>query len=320
MALIKELPLGELRTQIGLILRDAWFVNGTLYNSEAWHGITKNTMKPLESVDQHLLRQLLGAHSKTPLEFLYLETGCTPLTYIVMSRRLIYLKEILSRPKEELISRIYHAQKATPKPGDWCKTVQEDFDVLQLQMTDEDISMMGTNIYKRYIKSKTKKASFEALEAMLATHTKVNHIKYINNGKPQSYLTNKMFSNIECQVLTMLRSQTLRGIRKNFGGMYPGATLCPLCRAHEDTQEHILKCHEILKVAQEVGKEFSDVFASVTRQKHVVKKYLIALCARDSLLEDESQHSLPGLHNTGPTLARTARTGQGREDIQSVQL
>ena len=76
------------------------------------------------------------------------------------------MKEILSRPKEELISRIYHAQKASPKPGDWCKMVQEDFDVLQLQMTDEDISMMGTNIYKRYIKSKTKKASFEVLQAM----------------------------------------------------------------------------------------------------------------------------------------------------------
>ena len=32
----------------------------------------------LESVDEHLLRSLVKAHSKTPLEFLYLEAGEVP--------------------------------------------------------------------------------------------------------------------------------------------------------------------------------------------------------------------------------------------------
>ena len=316
MALLKELPIGQLRTQIGLILRDAWFVNGTLHNSEAWHGITKNTLKPLEAVDHHLLRQLLGAHSKTPLEFLYLETGCMPITFTIMSRRLIYLKEILSRPKEELVSRIYHSQKKSLKPGDWCDLVKSDLNLLGIQMTDESISLMGKSIYKKYIKSKIQKAAFESLNATLETHTKVKHIKYENNGKPQSYLTDKHFSNTECQVLTMLRSQTVRGIRMNFRGMF-GDTLCPLCKTNSDTQEHISKCHEILKIAPNVSDaKFSDVFSNVTKQKEVVRKYLVALKIRDSLLGDESQHSLPGLFNTGPTLARTDRTGHGRGDRQ----
>ena len=142
MALIKELPIGQLRTQIGLILRDAWLVNGTLYNSEIWHGINKNTIKPLESIDQHLLRQLLGAHAKTPLEFLYLENGCMPLKYIMMSRRLIYLKEILSRPENELLSKVYFSQKNTPKQGDWCQIVSSDFDMLGVHMSDEVILSM----------------------------------------------------------------------------------------------------------------------------------------------------------------------------------
>lgn len=189
LAMIKELPIGQLRTKIGLILRDAWLVNGTLYNSEVWHGITRNTIRPLESVDQHLLRQLLGAHGKTPLEFLYLETGCIPLMYIIMSRRLIYLKEILSRPEDELIQRMYRSQKSRPKQGDWCEMVKSDFDMLRVHMSDEVIASMGTKSYKSYIKSMAKKAAFEELMNIQASHSKVKDITYENNGKPQDYLT-----------------------------------------------------------------------------------------------------------------------------------
>lgn len=189
LAMIKELPIGQLRTKIGLILRDARLVKGTLYNSEVWHGITRNTIRPLESVDQHLLRQLLGAHGKTPLEFLYLETGCIPLMYIIMSRRLIYLKEILSRPEDELIQRMYRSQKSRPKQGDWCEMVKSDFDMLRVHMSDEVIASMGTKSYKSYIKSMAKKAAFEELMNIQASRSKVKDITYENNGKPQDYLT-----------------------------------------------------------------------------------------------------------------------------------
>ena len=38
-ALLKDLPLGNLRTKVGLELRQAWLINGILYNSEVWHGL-----------------------------------------------------------------------------------------------------------------------------------------------------------------------------------------------------------------------------------------------------------------------------------------
>ena len=118
----------------------------------------------------------------------------------------------------------------------------------------------------------------------------------------------------------MLRSQTVRGIRKNFSGMYGGATMCPLCSTEPDTQEHILQCHRIQEIETQLNDDvtFSDVFKDVTRQKKAVQEYLKALKARDSLLVEEGQHSLPGLHNTGPTPARTARTRGGREDNRAL--
>ena len=61
--------------EIGLKLRQAMFINGVLFNSEAWHDVSEEDMKALESIDEHLLRSLVKGHSKAPLEFLYLESG-----------------------------------------------------------------------------------------------------------------------------------------------------------------------------------------------------------------------------------------------------
>ena len=77
-------------------------ISGLLFNSEAWHDVTEAEIKILESVDEHLLRLLVGAHSKTPLEFLYLETGAIPIRFIMACRRMIYLQTILKRSDREL--------------------------------------------------------------------------------------------------------------------------------------------------------------------------------------------------------------------------
>ena len=244
------------------------------------------------------MRQLLGAHAKTPLEFLYLETGCTPLKYILKSRRLIYLKEIVSRPEEELLFRVYKSQKKAPQPGDWCELVKTDSEVLGINMTDEDIARMSAGSYKRYIKSKVRNAAFKELMSMLDNHKKVKHVKYVNNGRPQAYLTSKDFSNLECQVLTMLRSQTLRGVRMNFSSMYGGENLCPLCHEEPDTQEHILTCHKILEREPELrNKKYqpNDIFGKEYDQKEIVLAYIKALKVRDSMVLNENEHSLPGL-------------------------
>ena len=74
-------------------------VNGTLFNSEAWHGMDEKDILLLEKVDEALLRGLLNAHSKVPLESLYLETGCIPNRYIIKSRRLSYLYNILQKDR-----------------------------------------------------------------------------------------------------------------------------------------------------------------------------------------------------------------------------
>ena len=142
LANINELPLAHWRIEAGLELRQAMFINGTLFNSEAWQGIKDEEVEMLEKVDEALLRGILNAHSKTPLEALFLETVANPIRFILKSRRLCYLKTILNRDPEELVSEVYNAQKADPTEGDFYLLAAEDAKLVNLQMSEAEIAMM----------------------------------------------------------------------------------------------------------------------------------------------------------------------------------
>ena len=70
LSIVNDLPLGHWRVEAGLRLREALFINGTLFNSEVWQGDIDEDIESLEKVDQALLRGILGAHAKIPTEAL----------------------------------------------------------------------------------------------------------------------------------------------------------------------------------------------------------------------------------------------------------
>ena len=74
-AIVNEIPLSYWKIKTGLLLRQAMLIKGMLSNAEAWPNISNKDIMVLEKVDEALLRGLIGAHSKTPLEALYLETS-----------------------------------------------------------------------------------------------------------------------------------------------------------------------------------------------------------------------------------------------------
>ena len=56
---------------------------------------------------------------------LYLETGTIPIRFIIKQRRLNYLHNLLTRKENELISKVYFAQKRKTSKNDWAKTVKD---------------------------------------------------------------------------------------------------------------------------------------------------------------------------------------------------
>ena len=111
-AFLRDIPFGPCRVKIGLILKEARFLNAILYASESRYGVTQGDIARLEVLDQFLLKRILfNVHSKTSSTFLYLETGTLKIRYIIASRRITYLQNILKRDQDDLVRQYYMAQK-----------------------------------------------------------------------------------------------------------------------------------------------------------------------------------------------------------------
>ena len=73
---------GISQTQTWLELRQAWLINGILYNSEIWQKLTEKDIRDINKVDM-----IVGAHYRSPCEQLYIETSSPTLSPSVSSRR-----------------------------------------------------------------------------------------------------------------------------------------------------------------------------------------------------------------------------------------
>ena len=253
--ILEEIPLGRYRVEIGLKLREAMLINGLLFNSEAWHSVEKDDIKRLEKIDELLLRSLMGSHQKTPIEFLYLETGSLPISHIISLRRMNYLRILLMRDDKELTKRILIEQQKNPTKGDFIELVKEDFMKIGKNFDktlEEFITHTQEKTYKKIIKNLVKSAALKLLINVQQKHTKVKHIKY-DVLKCEKYLTSGIFSNEEITILSSMRSNTLRTIRCNFKNLYRENLYCPLKCApegsspYEDTQQHLISCNTIIQ-------------------------------------------------------------------------
>ena len=89
-------------------------------------------------LDSAVLKGILKAHSKTPTEFLHLETGTLPLRWVIAQRRINYLRHIMSRENDEIIKKVFLAHKENPTRGDFVHLVEKD--VTDFEVTYENVS------------------------------------------------------------------------------------------------------------------------------------------------------------------------------------
>jgi hypothetical protein len=284
LSILKEIPLGKHTAKMGMILREAMLINGMLYNSEAWHGVTNKHLNALEAIDQSLLRGILKAHAKTPRQFLYLELGAVPLRWIIMQRRLNYQKTIIDRAENELIKKVYNAQKQNSVRGDFVRLVQKDWDQLGIHMNETHIAIMSKAEYKRYIKSNVRAAAFKDLKMKQATLTKINNIQY-EKLQIQDYLISGELTNKEANTIAAIRSKCVRGIKSNFKKMFKD-TMCPLKCGQEDSQKHLLEC-PISTSTRVVSME--QINGSYADMKDLAKEFSKRTCERERLLELERE-------------------------------
>ena len=297
-AILEDIPLGIYRVEMGLKLRQAMLINGLLFNSEAWHSVTKDDTKNLEKIDEMLIRSLMGSHMKTPLEFLYLETGAVPISYIISMRRIIYLRTIMMREEHELTKRILREQEQNSCPGDFIELVKSDFQKMGRNYDENFITKTTTVGFKNTIKSSMKRAAFIELKNMQRNHSKISKIKY-ENFECQEYLSSGMFTNEEISVLSSLRSHTLRTIRCNFKNLYKSNLHCPLkcwpagAEPMSDTQQHILLCSRLNQTQNTTIASstviYENIYGDKYSQKAIIGEFIQRMSIRNRIIQEENE-------------------------------
>jgi hypothetical protein len=227
-----------------------------------------------------------------PVPALYLENGQVPIRFLLACRRLLYLQTILQRNPDELILKVYLAQKADPVEGDFCQLVDKDRQLLECSLTDDQIRNTSKYDLKVLVKSKAKEQVFKTLMAIKNTKFKMDDIRYTNSFQTQPYLI--MLTRKQSSLLMALRTRTVRGIRSEFGNMYPNKE-CPLQGCSEpDSLPHALVCQVLLgAVPGQSEVQYGDVYSdSVAVQEAAVTRFALLLEARESILDSEDTQQL----------------------------
>jgi hypothetical protein len=181
---------------------------------------------------------------------------------------------------------VYTAQQADTKEGDFCDLISKDLEYLKIHMNKKDISSIGTNQYKTFIKSKVQDAAFQFLLEEQQHHSKVKHIKY-DKLKIQPYLCSPIFSRKEKSTLFRLRSRTITGIRSDFCDMYGNNKSCPVCPSdvHLDSIPALLSCLTLLAQGNSIetsNTQYEDIFSSdVNKQKEATVCFMKLLNVRE---------------------------------------
>ena len=168
----------------------------------------------------------------------------------------MYLHNILKKPENELIRKVYEIQKSLPTKNDWYQMVQEDKNKLGLAVSDKQISAMSKENFKTIVKEAVRKFALNCLNKT-ATRKENSKSRKLVKGEleRENYLVDKNFSKSECELLFALRTRMISGVKTNFSSQYENNLTCELCSRYsdqvfQDSQEHLLSCATLSKHVQ----------------------------------------------------------------------
>ena len=105
--------------------------------------------------------------------------------------------------------------------------VESDMSLIDLKLSEKEITDMTRYDLKNEVKKRTREAAMEYLMTLKGTKSKMDGIEYSGPFDLQPYLQSSLFTREESSLLLALRTRSVRGVRSDYGEMYPDKT-CPL--------------------------------------------------------------------------------------------
>ena len=252
--------------------------------SKSWYPITKRPIEILEASDANFFQMCFGTNSKTVRDAYYLETGKLKIRHAIAKRRMLYLHTVLNRGEQDLVKKVYLAQKLVPARHDWANLVKKDKEIYEVDLSDDEIAEMSKNKYKKYIEVQVNKRSFE--ELMSSKKSKVSRIvESIDKTKVreyklpiQEYLKTNDLSKEMKIVLFSLRSREY-DLKVNYKSMYENNMQCRICQKEdsiEDEEHTFFQCESLIDIGDidrnhKVDHIFGDLKQQLSVMQHIME-------------------------------------------------
>jgi hypothetical protein len=275
MGMLQEISFGPHYFKMALLFRNSILISSMLGSSEVLYGLTNSHIEKLEQVDRIFFRRLFQVPNCTTIEAFYLETSAVPVRFILMSRRLLYLWDILQKNESELVRKVFDAQKMFTVKNDWVLQVQSDLEECGIFLTENEIAKMKRITYTKLVTDKIHLLSAKYLCSLKERHSKSVYLQYSKEMQP--YLRNESLS-IESKKLMFRIKNRLIDVKTNFKGKYKDNLKCCLCDNPEESQPHLVECSEIVsddevKDALE-GFSYNDIFTkNLQVQTHLLNTW-----------------------------------------------
>ena len=167
-----ERPYGKYTYKAAALMREGLLLASILNNSESWINITKQDIEKLGKPDKMLIKNILVTQGNPSTVFMYLELGFLPVKYVIMKKRLNFLRYILNEDMETMLRKVYEVIKTDSRKGDFVDLVQQDLNDVGLEISENDIENTPKLLWKKIINSKVKDAALLDLVAQNSEKSK----------------------------------------------------------------------------------------------------------------------------------------------------
>ena len=254
-------------------------MNSMLCSTEALLGLTQSHVEKLEQVDRIFFRRLFEVPRCTAIESFYIETSSIPVRFLLVSRRLLFYWTILQKDDDELVKKVFNAQKTFPVRNDWVCQIQSDLETCGIDQTEEELSKMKKGSFKKLVDEKIQLVSATYLINLKDKHSKSEQLKYSTEIQP--YLKNDELS-IEDKKLMFRLKNRLIDVKINYRKKYKDNLQCRLCNSSEESQPHLVVCPELM-IDDKLREAFEnycydDIFSNdEKKQTHLIRSWKILL-------------------------------------------
>jgi len=232
---LNERPYGKYTFQAGKLMRGGILISSLLNNSETWINLTKSDIEKIEKPDKIFHDKLLGKGSKV---FKHLELGTLPLKFVILKKRLKFLKYILDEQEDTMIRQVFDTLKTESKKGDFVDLVTKDMKEINLKVTYEEIKTCTKRKWNELVNIKTEEKGFKTLVEENKTKEKTKHISF-ERLQMSDYLQKNSSSKLSKEIF-QIRSGTfdVKTLRK----WDYNDNLCVACQLKEENMGHFMTC------------------------------------------------------------------------------